>query len=208
MSCTYQEQPPKKPALAYLVIIVLLGLLVLWGSGCNTVKGTSSSEVKDNDSTTTDLQEWFSKLSSDSAATQNDNGSYFKALIWNGGGIAPAFPVTDTGAAFRFWALNPKYFPIQDSSNRTFITPGYSYFEKGTYNRDKKTSVKKSQDEHYKVYHHFNVTTHYAVTETTKNNSRTAWWLPVLFISIVSLAGLYLFNKFSNPILTFIKSLK
>ncbi len=208
MSYAHQEQPPKKPILAYLVIVLILGLIVLWGSGCNSVKGTSSSEVKDKDSSGADLQEWFNNLSIDSTASQNDNGSYFRALIWNGGPFISTFPAVDTGATFRFWALDQKTFPVQDSITPSHIPFGYSYYEKGTYNRDKKTTVHKTQDQYYKVYHHFNITTHYKVTETTKNNSRTAWWLPVLFVCIVAIAGLYLFNKFSNPILTFIKSFK
>ncbi len=203
MSYAYQEQPPKKPIIAYLVIILLLGIIVIWGTGCNTVKGTNSSEVKDKDSSGTDLQEWFNSLSIDSTQSQNDNGSYYKALIWNGGPLAK--DVLDNGASLQSWFQSTKQFPIRDSS---FIPPGYSYYEKGTYNRDKKTSTHKAQDQHYKVYHHYNVTTHYKVTETTKNNSRTAWWLPVLFVSIVVAGGLYLFNKFSNPILSFIKGFK
>jgi hypothetical protein len=207
MSCAYQEQPPKKPLLAYASIILILILIVLWGSGCNTVKGSSSSEVKDKDSTTTDLQEWFNKLSSDSTVTQNDNGSYFKAYIWQGGSIGVITPaiITDSSTNPLYRGIHPVWnYNVHD----TVVPFGYSYFEKGTYNRDKKTSVKKTQDEHYKVYHHFNITTHYAITETKKDNSRTAWWLPILFISIVAMAGLYLFNKFSNPILSFIKELK
>ncbi len=206
MSCAYQEQPPKKPLLAYALVILILTLIVIWGSGCNTVKGTSSSEVKDKDSSGIDLQEWFNHLSSDSTVTQNDNGTYQRAYIWNGGPTIQDIPnIKDSGYIL---AQSVQGINLWQGTTTPVLTPGYSYFEKGTYNRDKKTEVHKTQDQHWNVYHHYNITTHYKVTETTKDNHRTAWWLPVLFISIVAGAGLYLFNKFSSPIMSLIKSFK
>lgn len=197
MNRTYNERSKKSQFLQYLAIALIIGLIVLWGSGCNTVKRVNSSEEKTKDSTTSELQEWWKGLSSDSVVTQNDNGTYFKAYIWKGG---DSLPPRDSFAFLRVESEPP--------SQQTVVPPGYSYFEKVNYNRDKKTSVRKTQDEHYTVYHHFNVTTRYVITETTKNNSRTSWWLPILFISIVCLVGMYLFNKFSNPILSFFNSLK
>jgi hypothetical protein len=70
---TYEQQPPKNPLLAYLVIIILLALVVMWGSGCGVRNKNIQTYTQKVDSTFTQIKKETAQVTKDSAKTSNNS---------------------------------------------------------------------------------------------------------------------------------------
>ena len=124
---------------------------------CNTVKKTETTTQSANDFQETSSQESASKISEDNVDAENDNATWKNVSVENKG---------DSVVVIDGYS----------------ITPGVSVtIETGHYNRDKKKESHKTEDKHYNVFHHINITKTQTVTITKTTSSRFPWLPAVLF---------------------------
>ena len=70
----------------------------------------------------------------------------------------------------------------------------------GTYNKDKKTSVKKTAISEWNIWNRYNVYTNYDVTKTVNVTKKTAFsWWPYLIVFILGMVAMFYLSKLISP---------